>query len=106
MTMKNFLNISLLAILLSLLSGCGSPAMKQSINNKPADTSITADIKAAATKDTTVDASQMKVETLNGAVRLSGTVPSHAQVTAATGIARAVAGVTSVNNNMMVKAVN
>ncbi len=103
MTMNNFLTTSGLVLLLSTASGCGSTSPQRTTNNQSADSNITANVKAAAKNDTTLNASAMKVETSEGVVKLSGFVGSHAEVTTASNIARGIAGVTAVKNDMMVK---
>lgn len=105
MMMKKMFAISALALLLAAVSGCGSTPRQSSVSNQSTDSEITANIKAAAKNDAALNASAMTVETSNGAVQLSGFVGTYAEVTAASSIARGIAGVTSVNNNMMVKAI-
>lgn len=60
------------------------------------DTDSTANVNAAVNDMATLDASSMEVATANGVVHLSGFVSSHAQVVAATDVARSVAGATAI----------
>ena len=105
MTMNKFITISVLALLLLAAAGCASTSTQPRTNDHSTDSDITANVKAAAENDATLDASAMDVETSNGVVRLSGFVTSHAAVVAASDIARGIVGVTAVKNDMMVKMV-
>ena len=69
------------------------------------DAVITTKIKAAMAKDKDVSAMSIKVDTdNNGVVQLSGTAKSKMESDKAATIARGVEGVTSVKNNIQVKA--
>ena len=68
------------------------------------DAGITAQIKTDLIKAPEISALQINVDTKAGAVTLSGTVPTDAIKTQAGDIAKAAKGVTSVNNNLTVKA--
>lgn len=68
------------------------------------DAGITAAVKTDLIKAPEISALQINVDTKNGAVTLSGTVPTDAIKTQAGDIAKASKGVTSVNNNLTVKA--
>lgn len=68
------------------------------------DAGITAAVKTDLIKAPDISALQINVDTKAGAVTLSGTVPSEAVKTQAGDIAKAAKGVTSVNNNLTVKA--
>ena len=68
------------------------------------DAGITAQVKTDLIKAPEISALQINVDTKAGAVTLSGTVPTDAIKTQAGDIAKAAKGVTSVNNNLTVKA--
>lgn len=68
------------------------------------DAGITAAVKTDLIKAPEISALQINVDTKAGAVTLTGTVPSEAVKTQAGDIAKAAKGVTSVNNNLTVKA--
>ena len=68
------------------------------------DAGITAAVKTDLIKAPEISALQINVDTQGGAVTLSGTVPTEAIKTQAGDIAKAAKGVTSVNNNLTVKA--
>ena len=68
------------------------------------DAGITAAVKTDLIKAPEISALRINVDTQGGAVTLSGTVPTDAIKTQAGDIAKAAKGVTSVNNNLTVKA--
>lgn len=67
------------------------------------DTATTSEIKAKLLADDIVPSRNVKVETTNGVVQLSGTVKTQAQSERAEGIAKAIDGVKSVKNDLVVK---
>lgn len=67
------------------------------------DASITAAVSAGLAKDADLSAIKIDVDTKGGAVMLKGPAPSAAAKLRATDIAKAVNGVTSVNNQLDVK---
>ena len=67
------------------------------------DVAITASISAELAKDAELSAIKINVDTKNGGVTLNGPAPSAAAKEKATALAKAVKGVTSVNNMLVVK---
>ena len=67
------------------------------------DTAITTAVKAKFVEDKTVDASAIKVETLNGTVQLSGFAKSGAERSQAEYLARNTKGVRAVKNDLAVR---
>ena len=67
------------------------------------DVAITASISAELAKDAELSAIKINVDTKNGGVTLNGPAPSAAAKEKATTLAKAVKGVTSVNNMLVVK---
>ena len=67
------------------------------------DVAITASISAALAKDAELSAIKIDVDTKNGAVTLNGPAPTAEAKEKATQLAKAVKGVTSVNNMLIVK---
>ena len=67
------------------------------------DTVITTKVKSALLGDDAVKSCEIKVETVKGVVQLSGSVDNSDQKSAAGKDAAAVAGVTDVKNNLIVK---
>ena len=68
------------------------------------DASITANIKAKHAEDKSVRVTAIGVETKNGVVQLSGFTPSNTEKVRAEEIAKSVAGVKSVKNDIIVRA--
>ena len=67
------------------------------------DVAITASISAELAKDAELSAIKINVDTKNGIVTLNGPAPTAAAKDKATVLAKAVKGVTSVNNMLVVK---
>ena len=67
------------------------------------DSALTAKVKSALIDDSSTKAHDIKVETRQGVVQLSGFVDSAAQKDAAGKVAGAVSGVKSVQNNLSVR---
>jgi hyperosmotically inducible periplasmic protein len=72
--------------------------------NKVDDASITAKVNAALAADKDLSAAKIDVDTQNGVVTLSGPAPSASAKEHASTVARGIKGVTSVNNQLTVKA--
>ena len=68
------------------------------------DAEITAQISASLAKDPDLSAVKIDVDTANGRVTLKGPAPSAVARERAEGIAKAVNGVSSVNNQLVVSA--
>ena len=68
------------------------------------DATITAQVNAGLAKDPDLSALKINVDTVNGTVTLNGPAPSTVARDRAETIAKAVAGVTSVNNQLVVTA--
>ena len=110
--MKTSLHSSSFALLLGLTGalaiggftgGCASTPTRESTGQYVDDSVITAKVKSALMGDDAVKSSQVKVETFKGVVQLSGFVDAPEQKSAAGKDASAVAGVTDVKNNLIVK---
>jgi osmotically-inducible protein OsmY len=67
------------------------------------DAAITTAVKAKFVEDKSVDAGAIKVETLNGAVMLSGFAKSNTEKAQAEFLARNTKGVREVRNNLAVR---
>ena len=83
--------------------GCASSAKHESTGQYVDDTAITAKVKTAIFEQPTLKSAEINVETFKGVVQLSGFVSSQDNVNTAMATARAVNGVTSVQNDMRVK---
>jgi hypothetical protein len=95
--------ILVLTILLASAWGCGSTATKEGTGEYVDDSVITAKVKAAIFNDSTLKVNEINVETFKGVVQLSGFVRSQADINKAVQVARGVAGVKSVKNDMRIK---
>jgi len=102
MNTRNFLT-SVLAGSLLALSGCAVTRGQETVGAYVDDAAITTSVKARFVDNREVDASSIKVETLNGAVMLSGFAKNTTERDTAGVIARNVAGVRSVRNEIAVR---
>jgi hyperosmotically inducible protein len=87
-----------------VLTACGSTRTSESTGQYVDDATITTKVKTDFVADKTVDATNIKVETYKGTVQLSGFAKSQAEINRAVQIARNVAGVQSVKNDVLLKA--
>lgn len=94
---------SVLATSLIVLSGCAVTRGQETVGAYVDDTAITTSVKARFIENKQVDASSIKVETLNGTVLLSGFAKSGLEKTTAESLAREVKGVKSVRNEIAVR---
>jgi osmotically-inducible protein OsmY len=92
-----------LAASLVALSGCAVTRGQETVGSYVDDTAITASIKARFVDNRDVDASSIKVETLNGTVLLSGFAKNPTERSTAEVIARNVTGVRQVRNEIAVR---
>ena len=95
--------ILVLTIVLASAWGCGSTAKTEGTGEYVDDSVITAKVKAAIFNDSTLKVNEINVETFKGVVQLSGFVRSQTDINKAVQIARGVAGVKSVKNDMRIK---
>jgi osmotically-inducible protein OsmY len=95
--------ILVLAIVLASAWGCGSTAKTEGTGEYVDDSVITAKVKAAILNDSSLKVNEINVETFKGVVQLSGFVRSQTDTDKAVQVARGVAGVKSVKNDMRVK---
>jgi hyperosmotically inducible periplasmic protein len=80
-----------------------APSSATTVGTAIDDTVVTASVKSALLGDPDIKSFDFKVETRKGEVMLSGFVDSQAQVDRADALAKAVAGVTSVQNKVTLK---
>jgi osmotically-inducible protein OsmY len=95
--------ILVLTIVLASAWGCGSTATTAGTGEYVDDSVITAKVKAAIFNDSNLKVNEINVETFKGTVQLSGFVRSQADIDKAVQVARGVAGVKSVKNDMRLK---
>ena len=104
MTKKNVIIHFLVLMMLSFtLVACGSTSKKSSTGEYVDDTVITTKVKSQLAADDLLKSFQISVESYKGTVQLSGFVNSQAAADKAAQIARGVAGVQSVKNDLIVK---
>ncbi|HXE46854.1 MAG TPA: BON domain-containing protein [Ramlibacter sp.] len=85
-------------------AGDSTKAMGSSAADKVDDAMITTKVKAGLAADKDLSAIKIEVDTKDGVVTLTGPAPSASARDHATELAKNVKGVTSVNNNLTVKA--
>ncbi|KIH76997.1 BON domain-containing protein [Geoalkalibacter ferrihydriticus] len=83
--------------------GCASTDKRSGTGEKFDDTVITTKVKSAIFAEPDLKVLQISVETFKGVVQLSGFVDSAQSVRKAGEVARAVEGVESVKNNLIVR---
>ena len=84
-------------------TGCAVGRGQETAGAYVDDTVITTEVKAKFASDPVVAATSISVETLNGTVQLRGFAKSAAERSQAEAIARAVKGVKSVRNDIIVR---
>ena len=94
----------MLAAIFVTMLGCASTASKEGTGEYIDDTVITTKVKAAILNEPTLKSAEINVETFKGVVQLSGFVNSQADIATAASVARGIKGVTSVKNDMRLKA--
>ena len=93
----------ILALGMASMLGCGSMASKHGAKEASADDVITGKVIKAINNEATLKSAQIKVETSQGVVLLSGFVSSAAAENTATELARNIKGVTLVRDGLQVK---
>jgi osmotically-inducible protein OsmY len=92
-----------LLMLIATFAACSSTRTHESTGEYVDDSVITTKVKSGLAADDFLKSFQISVETYKGSVQLSGFVDSQKAVDTAGQIARNVKGVTSVQNNLIVK---
>jgi len=90
--------------ILATTVGCAATSQKEGTGEYVDDSVITTKVKAAIFNEETLKSSEINVETFKGVVQLSGFVNSSEDIAKAVEVARKVKGVTSVKNDMRLKA--
>ena len=91
------------AVALLTITGCAVTRGQETVGAYVDDAAITTSVKARFVDNKDVDASSIKVETLNGTVMLSGFAKNMTEKSTAESIARRVNGVKSVKNEIAVR---
>jgi osmotically-inducible protein OsmY len=102
---KNHIVIRFLVVLMMVAAfvACASTPKQSSTGEYIDDSVITTKVKALLAEDNFLKSFEISVETYKGTVQLSGMVASQNAVDQAVQIARGVAGVKSVKNDLIVK---
>ena len=103
MQLRNQLTSILAVLAIATASGCAVTRGQESAGAYIDDAAITTSVKARFVENKDVDASSIKVETLNGTVMLSGFAKNQTERMAAEDIAAKVKGVKSVRNSIAVR---
>ncbi len=103
MNKHHALIIALTGLMLTFGSGCAVKRDQQTVGSYIDDAAITTKVKGQFAESKSVDATSISVETLNGTVMLSGFAKNSEEKTKAGQIARDVAGVGEVKNEIAVR---
>ena len=103
MTRSKRYSAFLLMLLLSSFIGCAATQTREGTGEYVDDTVITTKVKAAIFNESSLKSAEINVETFKGVVQLSGFVSTKAEIDKALEVARSVAGVKSVKNDIRLK---
>ena len=103
MIIRHTLAAAAAAIVLLTATGCAVTRGQETVGAYVDDAAITTSVKARFIDNPEVDASSIKVETLNGTVMLSGFAKNSAERATAESITRKVSGVKMVRNEVLVR---
>jgi hyperosmotically inducible protein len=103
MQLRTSIASAITVIALVTASGCAVTRGQETVGAYVDDAAITTSVKARYVDNKEVDASSIKVETLNGTVMLSGFAKNSAERSTAEDIAMKVNGVKSVKNAIVVR---
>ena len=100
---RKHLAATLAMIVIATASGCAVTRGQETVGAYVDDAAITTSVKARYVENKDVDASSIKVETLNGTVMLSGFAKNGTEKATAEQIAMKVNGVKNVKNEISVR---
>jgi hyperosmotically inducible protein len=100
---KRFSTILTAVALVALVAGCAAMSGRETSGEYVDDSTITAKVKGDIFNDPTLKVMEINVETFQDVVQLSGFVDSRASKERAGQIARSVAGVRDVKDNLVVR---
>jgi hyperosmotically inducible periplasmic protein len=103
MIIRHTLAVAALAFAVVTVSGCAVTRGQETVGAYVDDTTITTQVKARFIENKDVDASSIRVVTLNGTVMLSGFAKNVTEKTTAESITRKVSGVKMVKNEIAVR---
>jgi len=102
-SVRNFSRLLLAAVFAVAIVGCAPAEKKQTTGEYIDDAWITSKVKGAFVKDPELSAAEIKVDTYEGEVQLSGFVADAGDVGKAAAVAGGIKGVKSVKNDIRVK---
>jgi osmotically-inducible protein OsmY len=103
MTIRTTLAAAVAAVALLAASGCAVTRGQEGVGAYVDDTAITTAVKGRYVGNADVDATSIRVETLNGTVMLSGFAKNATEKTSAETIAWKVNGVKAVKNEIAIR---
>ena len=103
MTRSKRYSAFLLMLVLASFMGCAATQTREGTGEYVDDTVITTKVKAAVFNESSLKSAEINVETYKGVVQLSGFVSTKAEIDKALEVARSVAGVKSVKNDIRLK---
>ncbi|MFT6590863.1 MAG: hyperosmotically inducible protein [Rhodoferax sp.] len=103
MMIKKTLAAVVAAVALLTATGCAVTRGQETVGSYIDDATITTAVKARLVENKQVSAASISVQTLNGTVQLSGFAKDTTEKSTAERVARAVNGVRSVKNVIMVR---
>ena len=103
MKIRTLMAATVAAAALLTATGCAVTRGQETVGAYVDDTGITTRVKARFIEDKQVDASSIRVETLNGTVMLSGFAKNDNEKFIAGNLARTVSGVKTVKNEIAVR---
>jgi hyperosmotically inducible periplasmic protein len=103
MFIRTILAATISSIALLTATGCAVTRGQETVGAYVDDATITTQIKSRFVENKAVDASSIRVETLNGTVMLSGFAKDATEKVTAESIARKVNGVKSVKNEIAIR---
>ncbi len=103
MRIRSYATAAVVVVLLAAIAANAAEPVNRTPGQYIDDKFISAKVKAALVEDPGVKALEIKVETFEGIVQLSGFVDNPEQVIRAGDLARGVKGVRSVKNDLIVR---
>lgn len=103
MIIRNTLAAIIAAVALFSATGCAVHRGQETVGAYVDDTTITTTVKARFVQNKDVDASSIRVETLNGTVMLSGFAKTANERSSAETLAQGVSGVKAVKNEIAIR---
>lgn len=100
---RHFAAVAVALALGAPLASCAAVQGRENTGQYVGDSAITAKVKSGIVNAQALKGLEIHVETMQGTVQLSGFVDTRTQKSQAGAIARSIAGVVAVQNNILVK---